>query len=492
MSAKKINNKNEVGFVISSTDYLVFLEGLPSARLNDVIINDQNQRAIITALEENKIEAWMLEGQSPKPGDSFTVSKHGLKLALQYDLYGRTINPIGIPLDGKPGLPPRGQEIDLDTVAPGVDSREIITKQFYTGLITVDTLLPIGIGQRELIYGAPRSGKTPFLLDIIIHQKEQKRICIYTAIGRSETDVREFSEILAKNGGDKYTIIIAATSSEAAPLIAIAPAVACTVAEYFRNQGRDVLLIFDDLASHSKYLREISLLAGRTPGRESYPADIFFQHSHLVERAGNFNSNCGKGAITLLPVIETDIENFTSLIPTNVMSMTDGHLLFSAQLRSQGQYPAIVIDRSVTRVGRQTQKFIHKVLSDRIRSLLAEYHELERYSRFGAELSGQTQLTIKRGKVTEELIRQDTLTFIHPQVQILLLTLVFTGFFDNKDITFVKSNKVTIIKELAGENFNTLKQEIEKITLEDLIEKLKLKFNLLEEKCRSSPTSKKT
>jgi len=179
---------------------------------------------------------------------------------------------------------------------------------------------------------------------------------------------------------------------------------ASSVAEHYRDQGKDVLLILDDLATHAKYMREISLLAGRIPGRESYPADIFYQHSHLVERAGNFSDKKGKGSITLLPVIETDLESFSSLIPTNVMSMTDGHLLFSASLRAQGQYPAIEIDRSVTRVGRQTQKFIHKVLSDRIRSLLADFHELQRFSRFGTELTGQTQLIIKIYSIVSKVL----------------------------------------------------------------------------------------
>jgi len=347
MSKTRKTGTKEVGFVIQSQDYLLFLEGLPTTKLNDVIVDAQGHRAIITALEEEKIEAWMLDNFHSKPGDSFTVSPEGLRLALQYNLFGRTISPLGLPLDGKPGLPPGGVEIDLDLVAPGIDSRELITEQFYTGLIAVDTLLPIGKGQRELLYGEPRSGKTPFLLDIIIHQKVFNRICIYCAMGRSEIDIKRFAENLIQNGGSSYTVIIAASSSDSAPLIAIAPAMASSVAEHYRDQGKDVLLILDDLATHAKYMREISLLAGRIPGRESYPADIFYQHSHLVERAGNFSDKKGKGSITLLPVIETDLESFSSLIPTNVMSMTDGHLLFSASLRAQGQYPAIEIDRSI-------------------------------------------------------------------------------------------------------------------------------------------------
>jgi F-type H+-transporting ATPase subunit alpha len=210
-----------------------------------------------------------------------------------------------------------------------------------------------------------------------------------------------------------------------------------------------VLLIIDDLATHAKYAREISLLAGRVPGRESYPADIFYQHSSLVERAGSFNEHYKNGTITLLPTIVTSAENFTNLIPTNVMSMTDGHILFTANLRAQGIYPAIETDRSVTRVGRQTQMFIHKVLSDKIRSLLADYHEMERYGRFGSELSGETQKTIARGKITEELIRQQEQSPIDAPVQILMLTLVFTGFYDTKSIADLREKKGVLYKTLG-------------------------------------------
>ncbi len=481
---KKIRLK-EVGYVISAQDYLINLEGLPSCKINDIIISKNGGRALINVLDRDKIEALMLDDERPKPGDYFTSSEKKLSLPLSDNLLGRAINPLGIPIDGKNLFPPTGKELDLDVVAPGIDKREIISQQLFTGITVIDTLLPIGKGQRELIFGEPRSGKSSFMLDVIANQRGENKICIYAGIGRADIDVKRFIESLEKTKSLPYTIVVAATSSDSAPLIAITPAVACSIAEFFSSQGKDVVMIMDDLGTHSKYLREISLLSGRTPGRESYPPDIFYQHSHLVERAGNFNKLNGGGSITLLPVIETDIENFTNLIPTNVMSMTDGHLLFSASLRAQGQYPAIEIDRSVTRVGRQTQFFLHKVVSDKIRYLLTEYHELERYGRFGAELTSETQLTLKRGAIAQELLRQDPLEKLEPSLQVILLCLIFAEFFDNYDVEFVRSNKKKIIHALRTiQVFQQLAQDIKKFELNDLIEEIKKSKTTLEKTCR--------
>lgn len=492
MTHAKFEQSHEVGFVISAQDYLVYLEGLPSARINDIITTKDGARAMVSALDEEKIEALMLDPQHPKPGDEFELASTGLKLPLHINLFGRVFNPLGIPLDGKAGFPPGTDIIDLDIIAPGIDKRDLVTEQFYTGIPVIDTLIPIGRGQRELIFGEARSGKSGFLLEIITHQKKYDVICIYVAIGKSELDIKRFAQSVAETGAAAYTIILAATSAESAPMISIAPAVGCSIAEHYRDAGKKVLLIFDDLATHAKYLREINLLSGRVPGRESYPADIFYQHSHLVERAGNFNKQLGGGSITLLPIIETDIESFTNLIPTNVMSQTDGHMLFSAALRAQGRYPAVDVDRSVTRVGRQTQIFSHKVLSDRIRLLLADFHELERFSRFGSELTADTQLKIKRGRVMEELLNHMQLTYTDASVQMMYLSLIYTGFYDNRDIEFVKVTKKIILQTLS-ENpaFTDLTGRIKDIDIDALIKELTDKLSILEDVCQQLVTSKK-
>jgi F-type H+/Na+-transporting ATPase subunit alpha len=480
-------SKREVGYVVSSQDYLVNLEGLPSARINDIVMTKNGGRAMISALSRNTVEALMLDPERPKPGDFFELASEGLSLPVDMNLFGRVINPMGIPLDGKAGLPPKGETLDLDLVAPGIDAREVIRRQFYTGITLVDTLLPLGRGQRELILCEPRSGKEMFFLDVICSQKNKGVVCIYAAIGRSEVEVKRFSEEIEKNGAAGYTIIIAATSNESAPMITITPSVASSLAEHYRDQGKDVLLIHDDLATHAKYAREISLLAGRVPGRESYPADIFYQHSSMLERGGSFNEHFKGGAITLFPTIETNIENFTNLIPTNVMSITDGHILFSAALRATGVYPAIQPDRSVTRVGRQTQMFIHKQISDKVRSLLADFHELEKYARFGSELSKETQNKIKRGKVFEELLKQEPLVSVPPGVQIMILAMVFNGFFDQMEIELVRTNKRKIMDVLgANSPFKETGENIKDIKFEALLEFLKTNAKTLEDACQQS------
>jgi F-type H+/Na+-transporting ATPase subunit alpha len=477
----------EIGFVTSSQDYLVNLQGLPSAKIFDILVTPNGGRAMVYELSDSNVIALMLDPERPKPGDALELSDVGVTLPLNVNFFGRVITPLGLPLDGKPNLPPGGSRIDLDAVAPGIDARSLIKKQIYTGLTLVDTLIPLGRGQRELVLCEPRSGKEEFFLDIIASQKGKGTVCIYAAIGRSELEVRRFGENLEKAGASEYTIVVAGTSSESAPVITITPLVASSLAEYYRNQGKDVFLIHDDLATHAKYAREIALLAKRVPGRESYPADIFYQHSSMLERGGSYNEHFGNGAITLLPVIETNIENFTALIPTNVMSITDGHILFSSNLRAQGLYPAIEPDRSVTRVGRQTQKFIHKVLSDKIRSLMAEFHELERFSKFGAELSAETQLKIKRGQIAEILIRQEPMTPIDPAVQILLLMLVFTGLFDRMEPALVKTRKYDFIKVLKEQSpYKEICETVMDTKYDETLNKLKDNLNGLEGLCQTS------
>lgn len=468
------NIDQEVGFVTSSQDYLIYIAGLPGAKIQDIVESETGSKAIVSAIEENRVEALLLNDQPAKPGEMFTLSGKKLSFPMKGKILGRILNPLGAPLDGMPGFPESVKvEVDMDTVAPGVKYREIITKQLYTGITVIDTLIPIGIGQRELLFGEPRSGKRAFILDIITNQKGQNRICVYASVGQEDMTIKRFTENLKQAGALDYTVTIEASSNEDAPLIAIAPSVALSVAEYFRNLGRDVLLILDDLGLHAKYLREMSLLSGQLPSRESYPADIFYQHSHLVERAGNFNKLLGGGTITLIPVIETDMENFTSFIPTNLMSMTDGHLLFLSSLRAQGQYPAIEVGRSVTRVGKQTQFLLHTILADKVRSLLSEYAELEHYSHFGGDLTPQTQLTIKKGVILNELLRQSQGIKISPSTQIILLGLVFTNFFDTKDLEFVRTNKKTIIQSIESiGDIQNIAKKIKELEFDTLIRQI--------------------
>lgn len=463
----------EVGYVIRAQDYLMHLEGLPSAKVNDIIIGEDGNIAYITAIWQNSMEAQILEGTRPRPGDKFTVRSTGLSLPTHVSLFGRIINPIGKAVDGESPFPPGGDLIDLDTIAPGIAERDHVKDQFYTGVMLIDTLIPVGRGQRELIFGDARSGKDLYLIDVILNQKGRDVICVYCSIGRSEIEVRRLQDKIRRAGGGDYTVILAATSNEAAPMVAISPLVACSLAEHYAKKGKTVLIILDDLGTHAKYLREINLLAGRVPGRESYPAGIFYEHSQMVERAGRFLPDYGGGDITMLPVVETDMENMTNLIPTNVMSMTDGHTLFMSTLHAEGKYPAADVAKSVTRVGKQTQMMIHKVLADRTMALLTEYNELERFSRFGSDLAEETKRTLKRGKVMLELISQPMGVFIDASYQILFLGLVFGGYFDDKDITFVHQKKMEVLEFLKkSSTFSSMAAKIKDYKFPDLVKVL--------------------
>ena len=459
-----MNLTEEIGFVTGSQDYIIFLEGLPGARVNDLIISEGGGRALITGLQSSKVEAVMLSSSRPKPAESFRLLDGGIRLPLGPYLLGRTINPLGIPIDGKAALPLDGPSLELDVVASGIESREMVNQQLHTGFSLVDLLLPIGRGQRELIVGDPRSGVPLFLLETILHQKDENTICVYAGIGKSETDIKRLSQSIEDGGGASYSIILAATSSLPAPLIAIAPSVAFLIAEFFKKQGRDVLLILDDLGLHAKYLREISLLTKQIPGRESYPGNIFYEHSHLMEMAGMFSLKEGGASITLLPVIETDLENLSTLVPTNIMSQTDGHLLFSSSLYSQGQYPAIDWNRSVTRVGRQTQNQLQKLLGTRLRSLLAEYKELEAFSKFDSELSEETQLAIKQARISIELFRQESEGTVDFNTQIVLHSLVFTSYIKDKNLEFFRAKKALLAQIISK---NEAIKDLVKMGLQD-------------------------
>lgn len=451
-----MKKNNERATVISVKDYLVYLEGVPSVGINDVLVDEKGARALVMSLEDKEVEAVMLDESRPLPGDIFKTSETGINVNPSDKLLGRVFNPLGEVLDNKAPLEVSLDPMDLEVVASGIRSRKMITQQLITGFSTIDILIPIGIGQRELIVGEPRSGKATFILDTIINQKGTDTICIYGALGKPVSEIKRISELLRKRNALEYSIIVATSSADPSPLIAICPQVAFAIADYFRKQGKKVLLVLDDLGIHGKHIREMALLSGKTPGRESYPGDIFYQHAHLMERAGNFNEKAGSGSVTLLPVIQTNLDSLTDLIPTNLMSSTDGHLFFSSSLRSQGYYPSIDIPASVTRVGHQTQNVLFKQIAHKLKQLLADYRNLERFSRFSSELNIVSQQTLKRGVIAQELLRQN----VHEKLEILdqlsLLSLVFVAFFDNRDLSQVKAEKPTIIKEI--QSFNKLKQ----------------------------------
>lgn len=441
-------NQSEVGYVVSIRDFLVYLNGFPTIRVNDMVESDNGLRGWVNSILEDKIEVLMLDEGEIKPKQQFKKLSSRLGIAVGDFLLSRAVNPLGVPIDGK-GLLTHTKSTDiseLDKEAPGIESREFITNQFLTGITLIDTLIPLGQGQRELVLGDAHSGKTGFLIDTVINQKNTGVICVIASIGKPAVTVRNLIDTLRNNGALDYTVVVATSSSERAPLIFLTPKTAMTIAEYFQSLGKNVLLILDDLGSHAKIYREISLLGNKAPGRESYPGDIFYQHAHLLERAGNFLPQFGGGSITALPVIELNLNDFTTLIPTNVMSMTDGHLMFKASMRSQGQTPAIDISLSVSRVGRQTQDHLTNLLSTKVRQVLSAAADLETVSRFSSELPSETQLILRRKDLITEILKQESLTAIIKQVQVILLALPFTAFLQDKNKAFIEKYKPIIIE----------------------------------------------
>ncbi len=451
---------DEIGFVKSVKNFLVYLDGLPTAKVNDLVESDTGVKGLVSALLKNSVEVLLLDEEPVKLNQTFKKTGQRLTIPVGEFLLGRAINPLSVPIDGK-GLFAKSltnTSADLDKPAFGIGQREFIKDQFKTGITLLDSLIPIGRGQRELVVCDARSGKTEFLIDIINNQKfittsyptqNSPTICIYASIGKPLAELKTTIDALRANKALFYTVIIAAASSDPAPLIYLTPQTAFAIAEYFQSQGKNVLVILDDMGNHAKIYREISLLADRSAGRESYPGDIFYVHAHLLERAGNFKKEVGGGSITCLPVIELNLADFTTFIPTNLMSMTDGHIMFKSALYNQGQRPAIDLSLSVTRVGQQTQSKVANLLATRIKQTLAQAEELETVSKLSFELPFATRLLLLQKEQIEELLRQMPLTFIPEEIQLILLSLPYTTFFQNKDKNFISRYKDLIIKAFA-------------------------------------------
>ena len=486
MTAEKTLQK-EIGFVVDAKGYLLSLEGLPSARINDIIEDDNGNRAIVFSIEQDHVKVLLLSNILSRAGDRFFLSKNKLIFSLGDHLFGRIINPFGVPIDGAGSFPKGEVRLEFDKEASGINTRKEIDQPLQTGVTLVDTLFPVGKGQRQLLFGPTSSGKTTFIRDVIVNQKNKDVICIYVGIGKPFSFIERFAGSIFSKGADSYSVIMSAFTDDITPVNIITPTAGMLIAEYFAGRGRDVILILDDLGTHAKYLREVALLMEMIPGRQSYPGDIFYQHAHLVERAGNFNERAGSGSITLFPVLETDIENFTDLIPTNLMAMTDGHLFFSPARRAEGYYPPVATDRSVTRVGRQTQTLLQKQLSTRVMALLAEYKKQQEYTQFGTSVSLKTRQILQQGALAQELLRQEPLSSFEYETQVVFLCLLFNTFLSHREASFTKKNREKIISAIQTdsrlEGVRTLVKASD-TTLDTMLKELEKNVRTLESVCR--------
>ncbi len=437
--------EGETGFVIGAKGYLLTLEGLPSVHIDNIIVNAKGQRALVTALKEETVEALLLDRGSPEAGDRFTLSSESVLYSFGEELFGRVINVVGEPIDGGPPLANRTTPLKLDADAPTMSARAPMNVQLVSGMPAIDILIPIAKGQRQLVVGPISSGKNLFLETLFANQVETGVICIYAFIGRPADYIQDSITRIFSEKGNKNSIVISSFSDEPAPMIFLAPAVAIELAEHFSFEGKDVVVVLDDLGTHAKYVREIALLSGQVPGRESYPGDLFYQQASLLERAGRFNKSLGSGSITILPVFETNIEDISNLVSTNLVSATDGHLYFSPLMHAEGAFPAMIPEQSVTRVGRKTQSQLSTQLSIRAQALIAEYERQQRYSQFGTQLSQKTRHVIAQGQIMRALLSQEQMSMVPLESQILLLGLVFTEFFDGKDVAFAVRNRRALV-----------------------------------------------
>lgn len=439
---------NEVGFAVSIKGFVLEIDGLPKVRVNDVLESDKGSRAFVFSLESTRVQALLLTSKKVEIGEEFKKISDGLTIGVGEGLLGRVIGPMGEILDG-------GRRVEnlvpaqIERIAPGVSSRKFIDEQEVTGITVVDTVIPLGKGQRELIVGDARSGKTSFILDLIVNLKKKDTICIFASVGRPATKLWNFVNVLGEQKALEKVVVVASFPADPTPLIFITPKAAMAVAEYFREKGKEVIIIMDDLGVHARIYREISLLLGRFPGREGYPGDIFYQHSSLLERAGSFSKEAGGGSITALPVIEINLDDFTGYIPTNLMSMTDGHLLFNSSLIAQGKRPGIDISLSVSRVGRQTQSKVHVELSLKIRQILSQAVQFEAIAGFGGELPLSTRQILKQRDFIEECLKQGMFEYLSPADQCLLLTLPFMKEMQDLSVEQFVAGKHVFISELG-------------------------------------------
>jgi F-type H+/Na+-transporting ATPase subunit alpha len=473
---------NEIGFVTKVKSYLITLEGLPSARSGDLIISEDGTRAIVTTLIKYEVHAMTLDPTSARPGERFTLTGKDHLFSLGDHLLGRVINTLGDPIDEKTPFPKAESPFAFDFEATGISSREHIQEQFITGIMMIDMLLPLAKGQRQLIFGPSHSGKSLLLRNTIAHQRDSNIVCIYAIVGQPATVVPAFTSHMYGEKGNPSTITVSASSDEPTSRIVIAPAVAMSIAEHFREKGREVLLVIDDFAVHAKYVREMALLEERVPGRESYPGDIFYQHARIIERAGNFQKKVGGGSITLLPVLETEIENYSDLIPTNLMAATDGHLMFSESILAQGIYPPISEEESVTRVGRNAQSHIQKQLAEKVLALLAQYRQEREYTQFGAPTSPRTEQILKQGNMVRAMLLQEPDERLSLRAQIGLLSLVFTSFSKTHEVSFFEKNRTVLIKAFQ-ENQKIKELENVMTSIDVYLKELNSKIPIIDELC---------
>jgi F-type H+-transporting ATPase subunit alpha len=458
---------DEVGTVITLGDGIARVYGLDKVMAGELLQFPHGVAGLAMNLEEDQVGVVLLGDYTEiREGDEVKRTGRIMSVPVGEAMVGRVVNSLGQPIDDKGPIATK-QFIALERIAPGVIDRQPVREPMATGLKAIDSMIPIGRGQRELIIGDRQTGKTAIALDTIINSKGNDLICIYNAIGQKRSSIAQVVKILEDAGAMEYTIVVAASASEPAPMQYIAPYAACAMGEYFRDTKRHALVIYDDLSKHAASYREISLLLRRPPGREAYPGDVFYLHSRLLERAAKMSDKMGGGSLTALPVIETQAGDVSAYIPTNVISITDGQIFLETDLFNSGVRPAVNVGISVSRVGGSAQIKAMRQVAGSLKLELAQYRELAAFAQFGSDLDKATQNQLNRGQRLVEILKQNQFSPLPFSKQILIVFAGTGGFLDDLPVEQVRPFELELYKYVDTVNPGLLRTIMEKKILDD-------------------------
>ena len=453
---KPAETSAEGGVVISSADGIVHVEGMNRAVYGEIVTFDNGAKGMVESVDPEQLGIMLFDG-AETVGVGTMVTRSGKRAGIPVGdgFLGRVIDPLGEPIDGKGPIEAEGYN-PIEKQAPGILERQSVDTPLHTGILAIDSMFPIGRGQRELIIGDRQTGKTSIATDAILNQKNTGVLCIYVAIGQKASSIARVAEDLKKHGAMEYTTIVAATASDSAPLQYIAPYAGTALAEYFMDKGKSVLIVYDDLSKHAVAYRAISLLLRRSPGREAYPGDVFYLHSRLLERSCRMRDDLGGGSITALPIVETQAGDVSAYIPTNVISITDGQIFLESGLFNAGNRPAVNVGLSVSRVGGAAQTKAMKKANANLRIELAQYKDMESFAQFSSDLDAETRRQLEHGKALMEMLKQPLYQPKSDAEQVVILTLAAHGALDEIPTAEQRARTAAFVRQFRADVSGTM------------------------------------
>mgnify|MGYP000019218291 FL=1 len=453
---KPAETSAEGGVVISSADGIVHVEGMNRAVYGEIVTFDNGAKGMVESVDPEQLGIMLFDG-AETVGVGTMVTRSGKRAGIPVGdaFLGRVISPLGEPIDGKGPIEAVGYN-PIEKQAPGILERQSVDTPLHTGILAIDSMFPIGRGQRELIIGDRQTGKTSIATDAILNQKDTGVLCIYVAIGQKASSIARVAEDLKKHGAMSYTTIVAATASDSAPLQYIAPYAGTALAEYFMSKGKSVLIVYDDLSKHAVAYRAISLLLRRSPGREAYPGDVFYLHSRLLERSCRMRDDLGGGSITALPIVETQAGDVSAYIPTNVISITDGQIFLESALFNAGNRPAVNVGLSVSRVGGAAQTKAMKKANSNLRIELAQYKDMESFAQFSSDLDAETRRQLEHGKALTEMLKQPLYQPKSDAEQVVVLTLASHGMLDDLPLADQRAKTNAFVRQFHADVSGTM------------------------------------